>query len=108
MKKRSVLWLLAAVIFVAVIATGVVLLSRPSPGGPTPDELVRELLLFDKNGDGQLRPDEVPERMQGMFARGDANQDGTLTRDELHKLAEVQNEAARRSEPHNHRDGERR
>lgn len=62
---------------------------RSGPSGPTPDEMVKQLLEFDRNGDGQLSQDEVPERMQGLFASGDANQDGVLTQDELRKLAEA-------------------
>lgn len=42
---------------------------------------------FDKNADGVLTKDELPERMQGLFARADANQDSKLTREELTKLA---------------------
>lgn len=54
------------------------------------DELVTTLMAFDKNGDGQLSRDEVPERMQGMFDRGDKNKDGLLTRDEIQQLSSAQ------------------
>src|SRR3954469_3936856 len=36
---------------------------------PTPDEMVATFMAFDKNKDGKLTKSEVPERMQGMFAR---------------------------------------
>lgn len=49
--------------------------------------VVDTYMAFDKNGDGVLTKDELPERMQGLLARGDANQDGKLTREELTKLA---------------------
>ena len=56
------------------------------------DEVVNRMLQFDKNADGRLSKDEVPERMQGMFERGDTNGDGFLSRDELVLLARIQSE----------------
>ena len=103
MKKRYVLGLLAAAIAICIIAVSFFVFRERGANGPTPDEMVKELLAFDKNGDGQLSKDEVPERMQGLFVRGDANQDGVLSKDELRKLAEAQDAAARRNE----RDGRR-
>jgi len=47
-------------------------------------------LAFDKNGDGKLTRDEVPERMQGIFERGDTNHDGVLSAPELHAMALAQ------------------
>jgi Ca2+-binding EF-hand superfamily protein len=79
------------------------------PSGPSPDEVVKQLLEFDKNGDGQLSKAELPERMQGLFARGDANKDGVLSKDELRKIAEAQSANAPRGEQHDdHNEGERR
>ncbi|MBI1760131.1 MAG: EF-hand domain-containing protein [Acidobacteria bacterium] len=104
MKKRYVLGLLAALGVVCIVAfIAFRVFRKPGPSGPTPDEIVKELLEFDRNGDGQLSKDEVSERMQGLFARGDANQDGVLSKDELRKLAEAQSEAARRKERDEHR-----
>jgi Ca2+-binding EF-hand superfamily protein len=77
-------------------------------GGPSPDEIVKDLLEFDKNGDGQLSKDELPERMQGLFARGDANSDGVLSKDELRKIAEAQSARQPRGERDDHHEGERR
>jgi len=57
---------------------------------PTPDELVATFMAFDKNKDGKLTKKEVPERMQGMFARADANHDDVLTADELKAVAAAQ------------------
>jgi Ca2+-binding EF-hand superfamily protein len=58
------------------------------PQGPDPvEEAVKTYLGFDKNGDGKLSRDEVPERMQGIFERGDANRGGVLTADELRTMA---------------------
>lgn len=77
------------------------------PGGPNPEEMVKQLLEFDKNGDGQLSKSEVPERMHGMFERGDTNKDGVLSKEELRKLAEAQSGGERRDE-HDEHEGERR
>ncbi len=100
MKKRYALGLLVAVIAICIVVAISVFIGirrRSSPSGPTSDEMAKQLLEFDRNGDSQLSNDEVPERMQGLFARGDVNQDGLLTQGELRKLAEAQYEAARRA-----------
>jgi mono/diheme cytochrome c family protein len=54
------------------------------------NEMVKTLMAFDRNGDGKLEKSELPERMQGLFDRGDANRDGFLTPAEIRKLAESQ------------------
>ena len=81
-----------------------------APSGPSPDEMVKQLLEFDKNGDGQLSKAELPERMQGLFARGDANKDGVLSKDELRKIAEAQGGGPRneRDNHDDHQENERR
>lgn len=58
-------------------------------GAVSPD-LVNTLFSFDENKDGKLSKSEVPERMQGIFARADTNQDGLLTRDELTRATVAQ------------------
>ena len=45
------------------------------------------LKTLDKNKDGKLSKDELPERMQGIIARADTNKDGKLSKDELTKFA---------------------
>ncbi len=55
--------------------------------GASPDQLATRLMAFDKNGDGVLTPDELPERMQALFARADTNHDGKLTADEIRQSA---------------------
>ena len=54
------------------------------------DDLVKSLMAFDANGDGKLQKSEVPERMQGMFEKGDLNKDGVLSADEILALAKAQ------------------
>ena len=49
--------------------------------------MVKTLMAFDKNGDGKLTRDEVPERMQGLFDRADIDKDGVLTADEIGNVA---------------------
>lgn len=66
------------------------------PGGAAVDEIVNRMLQFDKNGDGRLAKDELPERMQRMLERGDTNKDGFLSRDELIQLARAQVENGER------------
>lgn len=95
MKKRRLIILL---LLMVIIAVGIWVFKKPKHTGPSPDEVVKELLEFDKNGDGQLSKDEVSERMQGLFVRGDANQDFVLTKEELRKLAEAQINSAKQQE----------
>lgn len=63
---------------------------REGPQGNGNDQLVASLMSFDTNKDGQLSKSELPERMQGIFSRADANGDGHLTREELSKVAASQ------------------
>ncbi len=77
-------------------------------GGPNPDEMVKQLLEFDKDGDGQLSKSEVPERLSGLFERGDTNKDGVLSKEELRKVAESQASRAPREERDEHHEQERR
>jgi hypothetical protein len=55
--------------------------------GPAVDAIVERIMSFDKNKDGKVTKDELPERMQHLIARGDTNKDGALDRDEIRKLA---------------------
>jgi collagen type III alpha len=50
------------------------------------EEAVAGILNFDKNEDGKLTKEELPERMQGMIERGDTNGDGALDKEELAKI----------------------
>lgn len=63
---------------------------RP-PGRPPADrDMAKSLMSFDKNADGKLAKSELPERMQGMLARGDKDGDGFLTTAELQAMAPPQ------------------
>jgi collagen type III alpha len=50
--------------------------------------LMERFASMDKNADGKLSKDEMPERMQAMFDRLDANSDGAVDKEELGALAE--------------------
>ena len=59
----------------------------PPPGTARSPLAVRERLLsFDADKDLRLSRDELPERMQGLIARGDKNANGALDFDEIHAL----------------------
>jgi EF hand domain-containing protein len=49
-------------------------------GPPDPAEMVKR---FDKNADGKLELNELPEKMQNFMGKADANADGVLTVEEL-------------------------
>ena len=61
---------------------------RPGPGGParSPAAVIARLASFDANADHQITRDELPERMQGLVARGDRNADGALDSGEIRAL----------------------
>lgn len=62
------------------------------PGGEQNggNALAAQLMAFDKTGKGYLVAEDLPERMRGIFARGDANHDGKLTAEELKAMSERQ------------------
>jgi hypothetical protein len=80
---------------------GVIGAAAQAPEGIRPALLVREippqpvtsplfvterLISFDANADHRISSDELPERMQGLVARGDKNVDGALDAHEVHAL----------------------
>jgi hypothetical protein len=62
---------------------------RPSSfAGPgrSPAAVIEHLVSFDVNADDRVSRDELPERMQGLVARGDKNADAVLDADEIRAL----------------------
>ena len=51
------------------------------------DDVVERIMAFDKNKDGKVTKDELPQRMQHLIELGDTNKDGALDRDEITRLA---------------------
>jgi hypothetical protein len=62
------------------------------PGGlvrPAPiplEDIVERIMSFDKNKDGKVTKEELPERMHHLIALGDTNKDGALDKEEIKKL----------------------
>jgi hypothetical protein len=50
-------------------------------------DVVARMMSFDSDRDGKVTISELPERMQGLVARGDASGDGTLDNAEIASLA---------------------
>lgn len=59
-------------------------------GGPTPAEAVTRMMAWDKDKDSKLTDAELPNRMESLMARADVNKDGSIARDELTKLMELE------------------
>ena len=72
---------------------------QPLPSGLGVDDVVARLIAFDKNKDGKITKDELPERMQFLIDLGDTNKDGALDRDEIKKLATSRATSRRRVGP---------
>ncbi|MFP6619515.1 MAG: hypothetical protein VB877_09235 [Pirellulaceae bacterium] len=60
---------------------------RGAAGGNTAD-IVSRIMANDKNGDGKIDKEELPERMQRILERADANKDGALDKGEIEKMLE--------------------
>ncbi len=57
-------------------------------GGNRGGDFVERLMKNDKNKDGKLTKDELPERMQSLFDRIDTNKDKEISKEELTRMAE--------------------
>lgn len=101
---RSLIWTGA----VAIIVTGAGAVAGQAPIRPAPTAIVTvlaerarirltlnptavldRLLSFDANVDNRISRDELPERMENLVSRGDQNQDGFLTPNEIVPLIEL-------------------
>jgi len=58
----------------------------PQGGGSSASRAGQMFQRFDKNGDGKLQMDEMPEQMRPMLKMADKNGDGAVDRDELTAL----------------------
>ena len=111
---RSIERLLAPALTAALLVTGAAVAQAPDqnadsarqfsgqprlPGGLGVDDVVARLMAFDKNKDGKITKDELPERMQFLIDLGDTNKDGALDRDEIKKLAASRATVRRRVGP---------
>ena len=72
--------------FIAKLTGGESTAARQQPARP--NRLIARLRASDKDGDGKISKSEVPERLQRLFNRIDANGDGFIDADELDKLAD--------------------
>jgi len=57
--------------------------------------VIERLRSFDANADERISRDELPERMQGLVARGDTNADAALDSDEIRALVTAASIATR-------------
>ena len=84
-----------SILTIALMSTTSIL-AQP-PGGPrggrngpgvSTEDLIQRILRYDKNKDGKVTKDELPDRMQHLLEMGDTNKDGALDKDEIKALAE--------------------
>ena len=59
------------------------------PGGPGGMDIAARIMSNDKNKDGKVTKDELPEFMQRMMKRADTNKDGAIDKDEAKKMSEA-------------------
>src|SRR5690348_7137599 len=98
--QKKYLWLAFAVTLLSTLAMFENSDAQPGKKGPpfgkkgfgppnpvTTEQILERLLTLDKNGDGKITLEELPERMQHLLALGDVNKDGVLDREEIGKLA---------------------
>jgi hypothetical protein len=89
---RGLAGLMSSIVILA--AAALVAAQPPGPGqevysqSATGGDLVARMMEFDKDKNGKLTKNEVTDaRLHRLFARSDANNDGTVTKEELASLA---------------------
>ncbi|WP_240907055.1 EF-hand domain-containing protein [Paludisphaera rhizosphaerae] len=97
MSKHKIV--LGATVLAAALAAGALAQQARGPSAskaPATKEadaadLVKRMMAFDKNADGKLTKEEISDdRLLNLFARADADKDGSVTPAELTKLAEAE------------------
>jgi cytochrome c peroxidase len=58
----------------------------PAPRRDDPQSMTERLVTFDRNADQRISREELPERMQGVVARGDKNFDSELELKEIRSV----------------------
>ena len=80
----------AAVAEAPVVLHSMLITERPPiplpPREKSPHVEIERVMSFDGNGDHRISRDELPERMQGLVARGDRNADAALESNEIRSL----------------------
>ena len=97
---RRLVGVISSMLILAVAS--LVVAQPPGPGqevysqSATGGDLVSRMMEFDKDKDGKLTKDEVTDkRLHRLFARSDANNDGTVTKEELASLAAKEESSSR-------------
>jgi hypothetical protein len=103
--RSKTLWLVSALVVALILGGGGGAQPPGKKGGPggkggrgggpgggfgrglTVDQIVERIMSFDKNNDGKVTKEELPERMQHLIAMGDTNKDGALDKNEIRELA---------------------
>jgi len=75
------------------LTTSISLAQPNTPGQQGSRPALQEL---DRNRDGQLQLDEIPEQMRPFFKRADANKDGVVTRQEIQAARQAANRNGQR------------
>lgn len=62
--------------------------AQNAAGGRDPEKIVKRLMQFDENDDGELSESELPERLRNMLSRADKDDSKSLSESEVRAIAE--------------------